>query len=102
MMCSNVNFFPLLCSHVRLCKMDRKMLPVERHGEFLVGVFYPGLFYSGMGMKQAHSALTDHYKSPGRQRSGSLSKLSVVTLTLGLLLSVSGLSVSSPFPLRMH
>lgn len=26
-----------------------------------------------MGIKQAHTALTEHYKSPGQQRSGSLS-----------------------------
>lgn len=82
--------------------MDRKTLPVERHRDFLVGTFYPVLFYSSTGMKWAHSALMDHYKSPGQQRSGSLSKLSVVTLMPGLLLSVSGLSVSLPVLLRMH
>lgn len=76
------------------------MLPVERHREFLVGAFYPVLFYSSTSMKQAHSALMDHYKSPGQQRSGSLSKPSVVTLMPGLLLLFSGISVSTPFLLR--
>lgn len=101
MLCSKVNFFSLLCSHVCLCKMDRKTLPVERHREFLVSAFYLVLFYSSTGMKQAHSALTDHYKSPGQQGSGSLSKLSVMTLMVGLLLSASSLSVSSLFLLRV-
>ena len=49
-----------------------------------------------------NTAFTDHDKSPGQQRSGSLSKLSVMTLMPGLLLSVSGRSVSSPALLKMH
>lgn len=58
------------------------------------------LFYSSVGIKQAHSALKDLYKSPGQQRSGSLSKLSFVILMLGLPLPVPGLSISSSFLLR--
>ncbi|KAF2983828.1 hypothetical protein EK904_005186 [Melospiza melodia maxima] len=37
-------------------------------------------YKSSMGIKQVHTALMDHYKSPGQQRSSSLSELTAVTL----------------------